>query len=257
MDRGTHRIIVISDYLRRRKAATGSAQKIAVIPPPFNMDAFAAARAHLPCHRPLADVEKPVIGIVGRLSREKGHRYLIAALPAILAEAPKTQLIIVGSGPLEAALREQVRTLSLTKSVAFVGYKRQIYAELARMDILCVPSLSEAFGIVILEGMAMGLPVVGTRVGGIPEVIRDGETGILVPPRDVPALAQACKYLLSHPEEGVQMGLRGKERVLADFHPAQFIADHERLYESAMVTHCPDTRLWQNIDNSRHAARQP
>jgi glycosyltransferase involved in cell wall biosynthesis len=96
------------------------------------------------------------------------------------------------------------------------------------------PSLSDAFPRVALEGMLMELPVVGTRTGGIAEIILDGETGLLVPPGDSAALARACGHLLSHPEEGSRMGRRGRERVLSAFHPAQFIARHEELYATAL-----------------------
>jgi glycosyltransferase involved in cell wall biosynthesis len=235
LDRVTDRIVVVSEDLRRRKKPKRGLPNIEVIPPPFDYDAFQTARASLPCARPLSDVEWPIVGVVGRLAREKGHQYLIAAMPDMLAYAPKTQLRIVGAGPMEAELRAQVRRLSLPPQVTFVGYQRNVYAELARMDILFVPSLSEAYPIVILEGMAMGLPVVGAQVGGIPEVIADGETGLLVPPRDASALAQAFKYLLSHPETGRRMGQRGQEKALSDFHPSRFIADHERLYENAVA----------------------
>ena len=250
LDNVTDWIVVVSEHLRRRKNTTHASQKIVVIHPPFDLNAFAAARPHLPDHRPLSDVQKPVIGIVGRLSREKGHRYLIAAMPEILAYAPDTQLMIVGSGPAEFDLREQVRALSLTKSVTFAGYKQNVYGELARLDMLFVPSLSEAFPIVILEGMAMGLPVVGTRVGGIPEIIVDGETGILVRSRDASGLAQAFKYLLSHPEAGWSMGQRGREKALSDFHPSHFIAAHERLYERAVATSVSKTRFGRRVDIS-------
>ena len=238
LDRATARRVVVSEDLRRRKTPKRGLSNIHVIPPPFDLDAFHAARASLPACHSFVDIKRPVIGVIGRLSREKGHHYLIAAMPEMLAYAPETQLFLVGAGPAESELRAQVERLSLTHNVTFVGYKRNVYAELARMDILFVPSLSEAYPVVILEGMAMGLPVVGTRVGGIPEVIADGETGILVPPRDASALAQAFKYLLSHPQQGRRMGQQGKEKVLSVFHPSRFIADHERLYENAVAMSC-------------------
>ena len=176
----------------------------------------------------------PVLGVVGRLSPEKGHRVLITAMSEILAEAPAARLLIVGAGPLELELRAQVETLGLTESVQFLGYMQDVEMAFSRMDILIVPSLSEGFSLVALEGMMMELPVVGSRTGGIAEIIAAGETGLLVPPGDSGALAEACRYLLSNPAVGREMGKRGRKRVLSEFHPSKFIARHETLYLDAV-----------------------
>jgi glycosyltransferase involved in cell wall biosynthesis len=174
--------------------------------------------------------------VVGRLSREKGHRYLIDAMSAILVQAPEAQLRIVGAGPLEAKLRSQVSRLGLSKHVIFVGYTRDVYAEYAGMDLLVVPSLSDAFPIVILEGMMMGLPIVGTWVGGIPELVVDGDTGRLVPPRDAAALGDACGDLLKCPEMGRRVGQHGHQRVRDDFNPSRFVMGHQQLYLEVSAT---------------------
>jgi glycosyltransferase involved in cell wall biosynthesis len=230
LDRGTQRIVVVSELVRRWKDPRGKSGKIRVIPPPFDLAALAAPR-----HPPQRNRGGPVLGVVGRLSREKGHRFLIAAMPGILAQEPRTQLLIVGVGPLEAELRAQVAALALTDRVHFLGYLQDVGSIFARIDILVVPSLSDAFPLVTLEGMMMEVPVVGARTGGIAESIVDGETGLLVRPGDSAALAAACRYLLSHPDVGRQMGRRGRQRVLSDFHPSRFIARHEELYASALA----------------------
>jgi glycosyltransferase involved in cell wall biosynthesis len=239
LDRSTQRIVVVSECVRRRADPSGRSNKVHVIAPPFRFDAFVSA----PSHRPgsIARSGVPVLGVVGRLSREKGHRFLIAAMPEILAQEPQAQLLVVGSGPLEPELLAQVEALDLTGHVQFLGHMQNVQDAFGRMDVLVVPSLSDAFPLVTLEGMMMRLPVVGSRTGGIAEIIVDGETGLLVPPGDSAALAHACRYLLSHPEVGREMGRRGRERVLAEFHPAQFIARHEALYACA-VTEQADER---------------
>jgi glycosyltransferase involved in cell wall biosynthesis len=235
LDRSTQRIVVVSERVRRWKDRKGRSPKVCVITPPFRLAAFDSA----PTPRPQAPSARrgrgPVLGVVGRLSAEKGHRFLIAAMPEILAYEPQTQLLVVGSGPLEAKVRAQVEALDLTEHVQFLGYVRGVQTAFAWMDILVVPSLSDAFPLVTLEGMMMELPVVGARVGGIPESIVDGETGLLVPPGDSAALACACRHLLSHPEVGREMGKRGRQRVLRKFHPNQFVASHEALYASAVA----------------------
>ena len=105
LDRSTQRIVVVSEAVRRWKDPRGTSPKVHVIPPPFDIDAFPAAQAAGPQAR---EGRAPVLGVVGRLSHEKGHRFLLAAMPEILAREPQAQLLIVGSGPLEAELRTQV-----------------------------------------------------------------------------------------------------------------------------------------------------
>jgi len=235
LDRHTHRIVVVSEWVRRWKDPKGRSRKISVIPPSFRLDAFDSIETLRPRAHRLRQGRAPVLGVVARLSAEKGHRFLIAAMPEILAQSPEAQLLIVGSGPLEAKLRAQVEGLALTKSVHFLGYVREVHTAYARMDMLVVPSLSEAFSLVTVEGMMMELPVVGARTGEIAEIVLDGETGLLVPPGDSAALVRACQYLLSNPDVGPQMGERGRRRVLDKFNPRQFIARHEDLYACAVA----------------------
>jgi glycosyltransferase involved in cell wall biosynthesis/SAM-dependent methyltransferase len=231
LDRSTQRIVVVSEAVRRWKDPRGTSPKVHVIPPPFDIDALPAAQS---ARSQAREGRAPVLGVVGRLSHEKGHRFLLAAMPEILAREPQAQLLIVGAGPLGSELRAQVEALALTQCVRFLGYLQAVHTAYSRMDILVVPSLSEAFPLVALEGMVMELPIVGADVGGLTEIILDGETGLLVPPGDSAALARACQYLLRNPDVGRQMGERGRRRVLEAFHPSQFVARHERLYVSAI-----------------------
>ena len=234
LDRSTQKIVVVSDWVRRWKDPTGSSQKIHVISPPFRLEAFSSPKTHRRAIRPEIAERAPVLGVVGRLSPEKGHRFAIAAMPEILADAPGARLLIVGSGPSEAKLRAHVAALGLTESVEFLGYVREIQTAFARMDVLIVPSLADSCPLVALEGMMMELPVVGSRTGGIAEMVVHGETGLLVPPGDSAGLAQACRYLLSRPDVRREMGKRGRGRVLSKYHPSQFIARHEDLYACAL-----------------------
>ena len=171
-----------------------------------------------------------MIGIVARLSEEKRHEDLLFAMPSILEQFPRLQLRIVGSGPLEAALQDLTSRLNITRAVKFAGHSEKVFEELQRMDLFVLPSRSEGVPISIIEAMVMGLPVVATRVGGIPEAVIEGTTGILVTPRQPAQLAVAIIDLLADPAKRNAMGKAGRERALTEFHPEQFTRKHEQLY---------------------------
>jgi glycosyltransferase involved in cell wall biosynthesis len=158
----------------------------------------------------------PVVGVVARLEPEKGHRTLISAWPAVLERVPEARLLIVGEGSQRAPLEARARALGLlgdeqaspvgTKGappgsrVIFTGRRDDVPAVIAALDVAVLPSYREALGLAILEAMALSRPVVASAVGGIPEVIEDGRTGLLVPPHDPAALASAIVRLLTdHP----------------------------------------------------------
>ena len=156
----------------------------------------------------------PLIGTVANLFPRKGYEVMVKALPMVLASFPTVQYLMIGQGNsgYERTLRSLVRDLGLEKTVHFVGFQKEVYACLAAMDIYVHPALMEGFGIAVLEAMAMGKPVVASRVGGIPEVVQDGVTGILVPPGDPDPLALALVGLLKDPHKRESMGRAGKER---------------------------------------------
>jgi glycosyltransferase involved in cell wall biosynthesis len=163
---------------------------------------------------------QPVITLVGRLSPEKGAQYLLQAAPQVLAAQSAARFLIVGEGPQRAELEALTRRLGLAGAVRFLGYRDDVSVLLALSSVVVVPSLREAFGLILLEAMAQARPVVATRVGGIPEVVEDGLTGRLVPPADPVALAQAILGLLQNPEAAASMGRRGQTVVAELFSPA-------------------------------------
>jgi glycosyltransferase involved in cell wall biosynthesis len=160
----------------------------------------------------------PLVGVVARLEPEKGHATLLEAWPLVLKSVPEARLLIVGEGARREELEEQAESLGLlgeecigdacvgTKharpgaKVVFTGRRDDVPAVTAALDVAVLPSYREAQGLVILEAMALGRPVVASRVGGVPEMIRDGVTGVLVPPHDPEALAAAIvRVLTDHP----------------------------------------------------------
>ncbi len=147
----------------------------------------------------------PVISTVGRLRPIKGHRYLIEAMPGILERVLGARLLVVGHGELAEALRALAQRLGVERKVLFLGSRSDVRLVLSASDVFVLPSLSEASPVALIEAAFVGVASVATRVGGIPEIVRDGETGVLVPARDVSALAAAITDLLQRPDRRAAM----------------------------------------------------
>ena len=143
-----------------------------------------------------------IVGVVGRLELEKGHPTLLEAWPIVLRSVPEAYLLIVGEGSRLDALHDIARDMRILHRVVFTGRRDDIPAVTAAFDVAVLPSYREAQGLTILEAMALSRPVVASNVGGIPEMIEDGVTGLLVPPHDPPALAGAIVRLLAEPPAG-------------------------------------------------------
>lgn len=179
----------------------------------------------------------PLFGVVARLEPEKGHRYLIEAMPAILLGAPESWLVIVGEGSLEGELRAQAAGLPLPARdrIVFTGRREDVAAITGELDVAVLPSLREAQGISILEAMARRKPVVASAVGGIPEVLTNGRDGLLVPAADPAALAEACIRLACSPELRAQLGEAGRATVEARFSLDAMVRQIEEVYDEELV----------------------
>ncbi len=179
----------------------------------------------------------PVVVTVANFVPMKGHRWLIQAIPGVLEQFPDTSFVLVGTGKELATIRNLVSAAGLGSRVRFLGARRDALEVLALGDVVVVPSVAaEGSSIVSLEAMALGRPLVATAVGGIPELVRDGETGILVPPRDSPALARAICALLSDPVRMRVLGQQGRELVRARFSLEGMVRQIERLYVELAVS---------------------
>lgn len=168
--------------------------------------------------------EHPIIVIVGRLRGEKGHSVLLDAMASVATNVPDVKLLVIGDGPNRESLKLKAETLGIVSNIVWMGQKSQdeIFKLLAISDIAVVPSLFEGFGLTAAEAMATGLPVVGSDVDGLREVIEHGETGILVPPGDSTALAKALTDFLKDPDREREMGAKGRERVRRLFSMERF-----------------------------------
>ena len=179
----------------------------------------------------------PLLGVVARLEPEKGHRYLVEAMPAILRGAPETWLVMVGEGSLETELQARAAALPRPASerIIFTGRREEVAAITGEIDVAVLPSLREAQGISILEAMARRRPVVASAVGGIPEVLTDGVDGLLVPPADPAALAEACIRLACSPSLRRQLGEAGRATVEARFSLDAMVRRVEEVYDEELV----------------------
>ncbi len=175
-----------------------------------------------------------LLGVVGRLEEQKGHHALLAA--AALRNLPALRIVIVGDGLLRVAIEEESRHLGLAERTVFAGARSDVPAVMAALDLLVLPSLWEGLPMVALEGMAAGLPVVATAVGGIPEAVVDGETGVLVPAGNVEALADALASLAHDPWRRRQMGQAGQQRARALYDIERMIERVEGVYAAALRT---------------------
>lgn len=181
-----------------------------------------------------------VIGTVGRLfDSYKRVSDLIRALPMVRGSCPLACLLVVGSGPDESMLRQLATDLHIAHAVHFVGYQANPQPYYALMDVFALASASEAFGLVLVEAMFAGLPVVATRVGGIPTVVAEGETGLLVDPGDPLALANALLKLERSRSLRHDMGAKGRIRALTRFSAERYVADVDRLYQKLASQRIP------------------
>lgn len=177
----------------------------------------------------------PLIGTVGKMVPVKGHAVLIAAAGKVVRAFPTAHFVIVGEGPLEEELRQQQRRLSLEDHLHFVkAWGEEAWAWMASFDLFVLPSLNEGMGRVLIEAMAFGKPVVASRVGGIPEIVLDGKTGVLVPPKDPKRLAEAIIRLLSDRDRCRQMGEEGKKRMDERFSSEAMVTQIDRLYQELL-----------------------
>jgi glycosyltransferase involved in cell wall biosynthesis len=178
--------------------------------------------------------ESLVIGSVGNFTAKKDHQTLLEATARVARSGPDVQLVIVGTGPLEDALREATHSLGLTDRVVFTGSRDDVPELLPAFDVFALSSRIEGLPISLLEAMATGLPSVATSVGGVPEIVTDGDEGLLVPARDASALADALNSLLDDPEGMKAAGARAAQTARR-FDIARAVRDIEEVYRDALA----------------------
>ena len=172
----------------------------------------------------------PIVGNVAALVPHKGQRHLIEAAALVLRQVPDARFVIAGEGELRAQLERQIKDRHLEKHVFLAGFRPDILSIHKAFDVFVMSSITEGLGTSLLDAMACGKPIVATTAGGMPEVVVDGETGLLVPPRDDEALAAAIVRLLKDERLRQSMGAAGDRRVRERFSSERMVQDTLDLY---------------------------
>jgi glycosyltransferase involved in cell wall biosynthesis len=172
-----------------------------------------------------------IAGTIGRLVEVKGLEYFLESIPQIVNSNQDVRFLIVGTGPLEESLKMKARVLGIESYVHFTGFVEDLEGIWKALDIFVTTSLSEGLPLAVLEAMAMGKPVVATAVGGVREIVIQGVTGILVPPKSPASLAAALCSLLDCPSKRQKMGKKGRQRVLHNFSLDRMVRNYEEFYD--------------------------
>jgi len=220
----------VKDYLVKEIGL--APEKIRVLANGVDIAAIDAARPRAEIRRELGlPANAPIIGLVGRLDHwGKGHKELFAAMARLTARYP-VQALIVGGGRREAEIQQAAADLGLAGQVHFLGSRQDVPELLHAMDIFVLPSYSEGLSLALMEAMAAGLPVIATTVGGNPELVTDGETGLLIPSKDADALAAALERLLADPTEAKAMGEKARRQVEANYSLERVGTEINGIYE--------------------------
>jgi glycosyltransferase involved in cell wall biosynthesis len=240
--RRTHRIVansaaVRSFVLERERL---DPQHVTVIHNGIDLGRFARVRDPLVArHRLGLGPRAAVVGTVGGLVEQKGHIWLLRAATKLREHVPRLRVVLVGgdghpSECVKPQLLDTVRRLGLQDTVLFLGKRTDIPEILPAFDVFVLPSEWEGFGLVLVEAMASGLPIVATAVGGVPEVIGSPEVGTLVPPKNASVLADAILSLLRDGKRRGEMGRLGRQRAVACFSAERMAADYRELYASLL-----------------------
>ena len=212
----TDKIVAVSEDVKKDILRYDSIDpsKIEVIPNGIDVERFNPERNTTDIRKEFSlEEDDIVIGFIGRIVPAKGLEYLLNALPYLKEEFKNIKLLIVGEGSLVEELKERAKKNNIFDNILFTGRRRDIPEILASINIFVMPSIAEGLPNALLEAMAMGKPIVTTEVGGIPEIVKNGFNGLLVPPRDTVSLSKAIKELISNDQLATKMGQAARDLV--------------------------------------------
>jgi glycosyltransferase involved in cell wall biosynthesis len=246
MERGlsrlTDRIIAVSEQVKGDLVTYGVAasDKIQVITLGLELDPFLNGAASRGAFRRELRLNggQQLVGIVGRLFPIKNHHLFLDAAALVVKQEPASRFVIVGDGVLRTDIERHAHNLGIADRVIFTGWRRDLPCIYADLDALAVTSNNEGTPVSAIEAMATGCPVVATRVGGLPDLIREGETGYLVPPGDAPALAAALLRLLRESDLAKRIGETARTIIRERFAAQRLFTDMEQLYLGLVERKC-------------------
>ncbi|MDD4588559.1 MAG: glycosyltransferase family 4 protein [Heliobacteriaceae bacterium] len=211
----TERFIAVADFLKKSLCAQGiPAEQIVVIPNGIDLAKFEAGEGRQAVRMELGIApDAPLVGMVGRFHPVKGHKFLVAAAQEIVKLNPAVRFLLVGDGIIRAEIENDIKERHLEPYFVFTGFRDDIAAIYRALDILALPSLSEGLSLTLMESMYCGCPAVASAVGGNPEIIVDGKTGLLVPPGDSLGLAAALLRLVENPGEAQRLGEAARKTI--------------------------------------------
>ena len=220
-----------------------AAAKVRVVPNGIDLERFAPRAPSVTLRAALQlPTSAPLAVSVGRHVPEKGYRHLVDAAARLEHTRPGVHWVLVGDGELRTELEAQARRLDLASRVHFTGSRNDVADLLALADVFVLPSESEGFGRVLVEAMAMARAIVATNVGGIPDIVLDGETGVLVEPANAVALAHAVRGLLDDPARAARLGAAGRRRAESTFSVGAHVDGIERVYHEVLGRGAPEAR---------------
>jgi glycosyltransferase involved in cell wall biosynthesis len=245
-------LAAVSDAVAQRLLAFGvPPEKIKTIANGIDVTAFERAQP-LPL---LKDEGSIVVGVVARLDLQKGFEYLLRAARELCKMFPGLKIVIAGEGPDRSAIEEMIEQYGLQSSVVLAGQQSNMPAVYAAMDIFVLPSLNEGLPMTVLEAMAASKPVIATSVGAIPSVIRDGETGLLVAPKDSEGLRNAVASLLNDPGRRKRLGDQAHAWVSQNYTSEAMALKYREMYEEVLGKPAPSAISAQQMDHSNVNAR--
>lgn len=234
--RFTDAIVAVSDRQRQEIAGYGVApmEKIRVIPLGFDLSPFEnPPRGRFRAELGLSE-DVPLVGIVARLTAVKNHELFLEVARLVKEQVPPAHFVIVGDGELRAQLENSARRRGLAESVIFTGWRNDLPQVYADLDVLVLTSLNEGTPVSVIEAMATGRPVVATRVGGVPDLVEDGTTGLLRDSGDAAGVAEAVKAFLADDELRGRVSQEAREVAMEQFRVERLVADMESLYSELL-----------------------
>jgi glycosyltransferase involved in cell wall biosynthesis len=215
----------------------GQADRFAVVPSGIDLDRFRKARAkgkNVPDWFGCPSAVH-IVGSVGWLTSVKGHRFLVDALAMLKNEHHNLHLVIIGTGEQYGALLRRAEQAGISHVVHLLGHREDIESCMAGFDSFVLPSLNEGMGRALIEAMAAGLPVIASRVGGIPALVDDGKNGLLVPAGDSAALADAIRKVAHDAAWAVELGAQAMRTIDAGYGVTAMVQSIESTYRKARV----------------------